>query len=251
MFSSAKVSILETFRSKLKTEWKQRPDCSAHGNHCRFVRHFVRTTLLKEWMAQREDTTCKTNGERLIDEVKPLSWFGTNSKSIFEGDKSCVLVLSCLLHQVHGNEGYSKEGHGKLIYIFQKAGIIDKDLQHAPSSFETLRRNLEFKNISGVEAIIEHFQRKMWAYCPVHLHDGRDMDFGSKLFLPFTTHDRVGAGGTATVFEVRLQQEFVSTNIREHLGNPLEDEKYGAVSIVTDMNLLKCILISGSVINSP
>lgn len=232
MSSSAKVSMLETFRSKLKTEWKQRPDCSAHGNRCRFVRHFVRTTLLEEWMAQRETTTSKTNGERLIDEVKPFSWLGTSPKSIFEGDKSCILVLSCLLQQVHGTEGRSKEGHGNLIYIFQKAGIIDKGLQHAPSRFETLRKGLEFKRIPGVEAIIEHFERKMWAYCPLYLQENCDMDIGSKLFLPFITHDLVGSGGTATVFKVRVQQEFVPTKIREHLGSPLEDEKYGAVSIV-------------------
>lgn len=183
-------------------------------------------------MTQREDTTCKTNGERLIDEVEPFSWPGTKPKSIFEGDRSCILVLSCLLHQVHGKEGHSKEGHGNLIYIFQKAGIIDKDLQHAPSRFEMLRRDLEYRNVPEVKSIINHFERKMWAYCPVYLQDGRDMDFGSKLFLPFITHDRVGSGGTATVFKVRLQQEFVSTKIREHLGDPFEDEKYGPVSIV-------------------
>ena len=144
MSSSAKVSILETFRSKLKNEWKQRPNCSTHEKCCRTVRHFIRTTLLKEWMAQKENTTCKTNGQRLIDEVNPISWVGTNPKSILEGDKSCILVLSCLLQPVYGKEGNSKEGHGNLIYIFQSAGVIDNKRPPGLRSFEQLLRTERF-----------------------------------------------------------------------------------------------------------
>jgi hypothetical protein len=233
MSASAEAGVLETFRSKFKKEWKQKPICEVHRKsyHCHCRRPFISTASLEQWMDEKADGTSKTNGEHLLDEVDPIKLtFSSDPRSIFKGNKRCVLVFSCLLMQ----------NHGQFIYIFQSSEIIDKNLD-APKHnrqmlLERLRDHKHEHNIDDVDAIIDNFEKKKWAFCPARLNDElRGKRFENMLILPFCARDIVNdKGGTASVFQVTVQKEFVSDEIKSHLGQPFKFRKYGEVSTIDD-----------------
>jgi hypothetical protein len=57
-----------------------------------------------------------------------------------------------------------------------------------------------------------------------------DKAFHEQYRLPFVARDKVNDGGTASVFQVLIQKDFVNKNLQEHLGKPLRDSNFGEVS---------------------
>lgn len=56
-------------------------------------------------------------------------------------------------------------------------------------------------------------------------------EFGDRFILPFCERKKVNnKGGTASVFQIAVQKEFVSDEIKKHLGKPFKVRKYGEVS---------------------
>lgn len=217
---------LNTFRSKLKG-WKQRPHCEkkGHENNCNCRRRpsFYRTTLLEQWMLRKEQHDGeKTNMERLLDEMKEIKVSFATRQHLIEGPRRCVLTLSILITQYHE----------KLIYLFQAAGIVDEDLEVSVRKREKLTEALRKRKYNGkeIDEIIRGFERKRWAFSPVHFDLEMDETFTENLVLPFCSRSEVnGKGGTASVSQVLVQEEFVSNEMKEHLTG-FNDPDYGKVS---------------------
>ena len=233
MSSSARASILETFRSKLNNEWKYSPRCGLH-EYCTHKSDFIRTGSLQQWMKTKQGKASKTNVERLYEEINVIEPTFANPKSVFEGDKCCVLVFSILLMQ---------QDFGRLVLLFQDAGITDKRLDEPHYDQSKLRETLKKKEIKNIDKIIHHFSREKWAFCPASLTFCMDEDFHSNIILPFCALQSVNdKGGTALVLQVAVQEEFVSDEIKEHLGQPFGFENYGEVGMIDCMRLTKNII---------
>ena len=230
--SAADDSILETFRSKLRTEWTLEPKGGPH---------FIRTAPLKRWMKAKENDESKTNVNRLLDQVKPILtkfW-----DPIHEDKTRGLLVFSILLEQ----------GIGYLIYIFQEARIIDerlsslndplKNLKEVLERYRSEDRRIEDPTTLKIDRRIAEFERDKWAYYPAHLELGMDKVFESQIRLPFCASAEVNkTGGTASVFQVTVHQEFVSDEIKKCLGRPFEVKDYGDVSTMDPICFIKDVI---------
>ena len=224
---AANVSILKKFKSRLNAEWEQNPICDLHGYECPCRRRFIRTTSLYRWMEVKEDDESETNVERLLKEVNPIKV--PFPASILKGEKRCVLVFCILLERDRGD----------LIYVFQRAGIVDEHLDISEYNLQRLKDELKEYNIPDINRITEDFERQKWAYCPGRLELCMDKSFEHQLRLPFCKREEASdKGGTAFVFRVVVHEEFVSDKLKEHLGTPFDSPRYGKVS-TTD--LIFCI----------
>lgn len=182
-------------------------------------------------MIQKASGSNKSNGERLIEAVNPpIAHLGCHPRSILEGDQSCVLVFSWLLER----------DYGRLINVFQNAGVNDQKLQdiyYELADKSDLKRELEELIIPGLKINFKKlaidFEKSRWEFCPVYLKSGIDnKPFADKLFIPFCARKGVNEkGGTGSVFQVAIQEEFVSEDIRKDLGASFDFEDHGKVSI--------------------
>lgn len=230
MSSFTNTRIVDTFKTKLEDEWTRTPKCQVHTECDYCLPPFISTTSLKQWMDRKDGGDSESNGKRVLDEVNAIKWVPfLSSDLVFEGGNRCVLVLGCLL----------KQDQGRLIYLFRKANVLDRNLSKPEFNYQPLRAELtHYKakyNIGDVDAIIKDFEDNKWAFCPAHLDGerGDEKDFGKKLLLPFCTRSLVNdKGGTASVTQVTVPKEYVSDEIKNHLGKPFEFGEYGEVSTI-------------------
>lgn len=215
---------------KLNTaDWKLFPTCGQHNFNCGCLKPCIRTSVVKDWMRRKEPGSNKTNGVLLFEEIEPVESRPHPSPSTIL--ESCTIVFSWLLGATLG----------ELIHIFYNAGIDDAKLgQHSYSLEEnkTLREELLiYKNwdLDAFENLIADLERSRWEFCPVHLDlNLDDIAFGNRLYLPFCRQRGVAEqGGTADVYIAQIQEEFVSENMKQHLGPSVEDRKYGKVRVHT------------------
>ncbi|KAK2765346.1 hypothetical protein FQN54_008192 [Arachnomyces sp. PD_36] len=201
--------FLKTYKAKL-AGWKEDVACQCQSEppRCTCKNYFMRMDKIVEWMEQRQDGEDVTNLDGLLrelkDKIKSLNTYDPFSSSdhLLKGDNRCVTVFAILLEL----------GHGELIYTFKFMNVIDKLLELAPNSNLTeLRRDLIQRNIPNASKIIDEFQDAKWAYYSPSLKLSMERNIDSKSVLPFCRRERVnGKGGTASVFEVRVKEEFIS-----------------------------------------
>jgi hypothetical protein len=174
-------------------------------------------------MKNKEDNASETNVERIMENVDVIRLNFATMESIFDGDDCCVLVFSILLMR----------DCGRFVFLFQSAGITDKCLGEPIYDQLKLRETLKKHEIQNFDWIIEQFNLNKKAFCPVGLTFGMDRHFHSGLILPFCDLRKVNEkGGTASVFQVAVQKEFVCDEIKKHLGNPFQFKQYGEVGTI-------------------
>ncbi|KAH6672834.1 hypothetical protein B0J14DRAFT_700840 [Halenospora varia] len=228
---SVSTSLKHEFDEKLKHECTKACICGVHDFHpCPCPTSFINTEPLLEWMLTiRGDG--KSNAERLLDEVAPSRPNFVQPESIFRGEKTSILVFSILL----------MESRGELIYHFYSAGVFDKDLENEgwpwssnDSLEEDLRTELQsdrkFESQSqSVEKIIDEFKKDARIFCPARLELNMTRHFPPKKILPFFERKKVNnKGGTASVYYVTIQENYLCEDIKKALENRsfLSDE-YG------------------------
>jgi hypothetical protein len=224
----------DTFKTKFEHEWHQKTDCLDHpDNKCSCLHDFVRTDALKEWMMRKEEGSCgKSNGERLVAEVTQGP-DDCDPEDIITGNPPCIVVLSCLLSSNVRDLGLSSKVRdlGYLVYDFRTAGFDDKALLRPDINFDILRTDLGFLSTSDIETIIGDFDKRIWEFYPLHVHIVGKKLGGPLRFVPFCTRKNISVkGATATIFCVEIQEEFVSNEIKPHLGEPSYHQKFGNVS---------------------
>jgi len=221
------------FYEKLRREWRLNPTCDLKGHTtCNCLVRCVKIGLLKEWMHKQEAGSIKTNGELMFEEVQPIEGlFPDPASDILE---SCTIVFSWLV----------ESDYGRLIRIFHDAGINDAKLRDPAYSLDgmlMLKEELKDHATANVDfdTLVVHLERSRWKFCPCFLDRNMDLrneirSFGNKLYMPFCRQWGVAsaeAGGTADVFLAHIQEEFVSEDIKQYLGPPVEDKPYGTVSM--------------------
>jgi len=117
-------------------------------------------------------------------------------------------------------------GSGKSIEHFMTQDLIDRRL---PMSLYKLRTHL--RDIPNGEELARKFDQEQWKFCPARFELDMDVDYVEQTILPVCKKDLVGKGGTAEVWKIAIQEEFVSESLKSALeGNWTSvcvDVKYG------------------------
>jgi hypothetical protein len=230
--------IVEEFRAKLKDEWKQVPLCnhppeSDHDVHqyCDAAKQhtFYNTVKMERWLRSKTNNG-QTNMEQLLVEVAPIKLRQMPFEDMeikLEGPKCCVRVFGLLLSLDAGN----------LIQFFRRAEVFDNNLLEkdlAPKSSQRkalIERLVEKAKLSEDKAqkLITKFEHKRWQF-PEAFEFDMEQDFDHKYRLPFVTREKIGNGGTASVFQVLVQKDFLSEELQRRLGSSFNYSKFGQVS---------------------
>jgi hypothetical protein len=217
--------VVRAFTTRLTEEWRRKVACQCQSTlqrPCICKGYIIRVDLMEQWMAN--------NLNQLLEDVEPkmkhrLWKFPIKSENLLDPDKLCVRVFGILLGL----------GHGELIDLFQSAGILDNNLHFSiPAIMDSLQSELEYYSIPDAKKIIDKFENVKWAFCPPRLKLYMDVNFERGNFIiPFCRRERINLkGGTASVFQVAIKQEFIlDTNLKEALRKTLySDKDHGMVS---------------------
>jgi hypothetical protein len=219
--SSEGALLLREFKRKLTGEWQRRAACG---------REYVNVFKLQAWMRSTAPGWTIDNFTRLLFEAW-RNWgghqppFRPKAESISTGDQCAVLVFSILLELEHGH----------LIKNFQDEKILDKDLEHAGVDYRYVVETLQKHNIPDAKRLVERFEEKKWSYCPVIIKHRMSNAFrDGRWVIPFCKRQEVNEkGGTAQVWQVLIQEDFVSREVRDIIsGSRIEDADLGPVSVI-------------------
>jgi hypothetical protein len=213
------ADILQTFRTKLDTEWKREavPE-----------RTYILTSALTAWMLRQDTAEPMTNAARLLHAVYKnharVQFQYMTSDKISQASDRCLLVFAALLEL----------GHGDLIDIFQHSQILDNFLSLPAYNYEELRHRLQYAGVRNVDGIIHSFDKNRWAYCPAPIKLNMQSTFpGGHWVLPFCKREAINEkGGTAELSQVLIQEDLVPGDLREVIrGSRLKDKQFGWVCL--------------------
>lgn len=215
-----KPEILKTFEQKLQTEWIQSPTCS---------KQYVLTQRLKAWMGMKEPGQKSTNVARLLQAVysdhrnhltQPV-----DSKHI----KNHLLVFAILL----------QGGMGDLVHSFVSARITDDQLQ-----YDISYSGLQDLYGADIKRVQEVFDQDRWMFCPVEVSPGMSKTvYHLDHVVPICYKKKVnGKGGTAQVFQIWIQEDFIPDSLRSTMQNSRVDGTiFGTVRFPIEYVLINLI----------
>jgi hypothetical protein len=218
--SLSSPNLCQTFQEKLARHWKHRAACG---------RHYIDRAKLIAWMNRVDTDEAMTNAGRLIGEVYCGSRrvpFLPSAKSIStDDDDRSLLVFSILLEL----------GRGDLVDLFQKAKIIDNNLESSEYYYDDLRADLKRNHIHDADGVVDDFERAKWSFCPAVIKHGMRSKFHrGKWVLPFCKRERINEkGGTAELWQILIQEDFVHKELRDAINRSrVHDREFGWVSEV-------------------
>ncbi|KAH0565999.1 hypothetical protein GP486_000610 [Trichoglossum hirsutum] len=171
-------------------------------------RRYVLVSRLTDWMNSSQDSG-KTQVERLLAAAycnREQPALSVPEEHISSGDSCCLRVFSILLEL----------GRGQLLDRFHRANIVDQKLPvDLVKLKENLRDQLGQMGTAQVDSLAVAFDQKQWAYCAhkFELHSGHD--FNKNKIIPICIKEEINTkGGTATIWQVAVQEEFVGPQLR-------------------------------------
>lgn len=214
-------ALLKSFKDKL-AEWKSTSECG-------LIYHDV--VALRQWLEQTQQGNTKSNAAVLLEDHQKLigqdRLVPYDHTHFFNKDRCCLIVFAILMHL----------DHGELIDIFRDVDIVDDQLRLLT---EVNYSNLE-KRLNGVRStnpqirpkgIIEQFKRVLWSFCPASInHHMEGYYYSTNIILPYCRKQKVNIkGGTASVYEVLVQEAFLDKHIQTALAAAsVQDQEYGKV----------------------
>ncbi|KAB5540385.1 hypothetical protein GE09DRAFT_254929 [Coniochaeta sp. 2T2.1] len=197
---TAHHDILSEFKRKLNQDWKR-------TNWVDQV-FYVRDEIYG-WMIAGNPT----NAVRLLVTVNQRMRSGRfpeiQSSDLFKPGATCFIVFAILLTLDYGH----------LIHIFHKHSVndyrLDWNIEEWKDAHQDIQADLEAEGLNASE-VIAAFQARKWAFNPVPLtlmmHNHLK---GVDWILPFAKCRKVAEGGTATVYQVLVQEELLADDFRE------------------------------------
>ena len=243
---SPDLSILDTFKQKVKDEWTRPVACQCDETSCVCRREFVNFSQVESWMRQEVQSgrNSSSNLGRLLNALESKvdrPPFEFDESRISQKEDPCLRVFCILLMQ----------GRAELIQSFCNAGVVDKDIAVLRGRIRPLRRELRrWKTPQETETIINEFESARQGAIPAELHLEMAQNFeGGGYILPFCRYRKInGKGGQAGVFEAFIQQDLVKDlDLRAALiRSKVPDKDYGPVRIKADPihNLTKIMLMT-------
>ena len=201
------------FKEKLQTEWTQKAACK---------RNYILVHRLKAWMNGIELGEKLNNAGRLLQAV-----YNNHPRHQFQPVDSSSISRSSVVFAI-----LLKHDLGDLVHHFLKANITDDVLRTPSPPYQTLQHFLRDEK-EYARKLTEIFDKDRWAFCPVEIRPEMDQTYlYDKQIVPFCKRQTINEkGGTAQVFQVLLQEDFVSDDLRETMDHSrVEDEDFGTVS---------------------
>lgn len=186
-------------------------DFSKMLKSCRMInvegKTYIRTTPLVEWMLGKGKSNA-SHLEILLDRVYSRDMMvPIEASAISTGAHSSLLVFSILLEL----------GYGHLIHLFHRYDLTDRRL---PYQTAELRAVLDRVEVSGESGLAERFTEKQWAYQPLQLQYRVSLDCPPEMVVPIHQRQQINAkGGTATLWEIVVLEDFVNDELREVAAN--------------------------------
>lgn len=171
-------------------------------------RDYILVRKLTEWLkSQKGDTS---EGENQVARLLYQTYrnngqpeFPISAEQVCAANNCAILVFSILLDI----------GYGHLIKDFHRHQIVDNQL---PSPFQKLRA--AFKSLRSpdvVDLAARKFYNRQWAFSPAtfDLHLGQE--WAENRVIPICNKEEINVGGTAKVYQIEVQEEFVSGQLKE------------------------------------
>jgi hypothetical protein len=155
---------------------------------------------------------------------------------LLDGAQCCVAVFSILL----------QIGWGDLIHLFRSHEIFDSSLPVVlftlKDIFREMIRYLQLEDQISPDALAEDFNNQQWSFCPAIFREG-EFDFVQNRIIPIFSKEKINTkGGTATLWQIEVLEEFVHESLRkifEESAYDDEDDQMGKVGnppLVLEMN---------------
>jgi len=176
-------------------------------------RSYVRTTKLTEWLNGQVGSNSQASlllGAAYRHRKQPHP--PVSSEEISSGDNCCLLVFSILLEL----------GKGELIDHFQRLSIVDRLLHIDRQTLETKLQAMELapNQLPDVASLAEQFDAIQWRFCPAMFEFRVGLNHPPNKIIPFFKKEKINdKGGTAQLWQVAVQEEFVSDKIRKAVPN--------------------------------
>jgi hypothetical protein len=198
---------------------------------CSCLRHIVHVDALMRWWHEKiPGGSGQTKLKQLLAELphsehRTFPFHFRNHQEVFNGDHSCLTVLSILLAL----------DRAVLIDIFYDSGMTDKHLDIVREvTNRHLRESLRTFEPREVDVILKDFHRERWAYCPLKLTIDMDHHLeGSKVIPPFCHKIPFpNKGASASVYLVAVQKDLIADEgLKRAINDSIyKDERYGEVS---------------------
>jgi hypothetical protein len=199
-------------------------------------RTYIRTAKFTKWLRSKIGPgSITTQATRLLHaayhhRIQP--GLPISSEQISAGEHGCLLVFSILL-ELH---------LGHLVHHFQRQDIVDK---HLPIDLRSLQAKIwlmDREDLPNAESLPERFEKAQWRYCPAIFDLGVGWDHPRNKIIPICKKEQINdKGGTARLWQIAVQKEFVGHRLREAVSNSMfHDTKnnLGEVSLIQDSSLL-------------
>jgi hypothetical protein len=206
---------IEDFKRKLK-ECTFQAQCG---------RHFVQTTKLSSWMRNTVVVggLPKTHTQRLVEYAyhKSHDWAPISHAKISRQGSDCCVLVFCILLDL---------GKGELIDTFAKKNLVDQQL---PISLADLEEQL--KSLDGGSELAKRFNQRQWRFNPARFGLDMEKEWTEHKIIPICRKEHLNEGGTAHVWQISVQEEFVEDDLKRYLQGDesacYEDPDYGKVCL--------------------
>jgi hypothetical protein len=143
---------------------------------------------------------------------------------IHSGPKPSLLVFSILL----------KIGCGHLLHHWRQKDIVDQSLPIPLYSLQKLVERMDIPNVDK-DDITNNFDRAQWRFCPAKFELGDDIDYINKdRIIPICRKKLINdKGGTAELFQIAVQEEFVGKRLREAVSSSRFDDRKSGLGVVS------------------
>jgi hypothetical protein len=193
------------FRAKLR-------DCTVHAA-C--GRNYVRTAMLTNWLRDKAGPGSNTTrAARLLraayrDRIGP--GLPISSEELSSGEACCLVVFSILLEL----------RLGQLVDRFQRLGIVDMRLPVDLLSLQDKVSAMDLpKTEGGWKGLAERFDDMQWRFCPARFDHRVGREHPKNMILPIFKKEEINdKGGTACLWQIAVQEEFVGQKIRDAVRN--------------------------------
>ena len=186
-------------------------------------RSYVLVAKLTKWLRSKVGYTIRAS--RLLqaayrDRAKP--GLPITAEQLIPGEHYCCLIVFSILLKI---------GAGQLVHTFQRAEIVDGAL---PIDLRSLKIKLAAVDSNIAEELISKFDEMQWRFCAVKFDLDISRDYVKNRIIPICRKERINSkGGTAQLWQIEVQEEFVGHKLREvALSSRYDDPKddFGYVS---------------------
>ncbi|KAK8862219.1 hypothetical protein PGQ11_008454 [Apiospora arundinis] len=239
-------SILETFKTKLNNDWRYHAchwhDANSKGGclragsesgewvtHC-CTKDFYHTSEIVKWMRQKNGKTGLTNLSALLSAAQDSGHHLRNQPGRLKASdlekigRESYIVFAILLNL----------DCGFLIRTFQRFGITDGNLSNEGlSNLDTLKEDLQQSSVSDVNKLLNMFDDMRFMFQHVVMDLNTPTVYSDRRrgrwISPFCRRQLINnKGGTAQVWQVSVQDRFLSTGLKERLKrSEYNDPVYG------------------------